>query len=124
MDTSSTTFRAAHLAALLLAAAFLSSCGRPPDEVLKEGFAASAQMEIARQNPFAAMAEVKLRDYKVTNDYKRGDAFIYEYEGTVLIKGGFGNPNPSGLERPIKGKVLVRKEGNQWRSSPMMYGLE
>lgn len=124
MKASLRMFRVANLAALFVAVLVVSSCSRPPDDVLKQGIAASAQMEITRQNPFAATGSVTLKDYKITNNYKRGETFIYEYDGTVVIKGGFGNPNPNGLERSIKGKVAVQKQGNQWRASPMMYGIE
>ena len=113
-------FRIAKLAILLLAVVSLSSCSKPPDDVLKDGVAASARMEMTRMNPFAAMADVTLKEYSITNSYKQDDVQIYEYTGTVVVKGGMGNPNPNGTEVKVKGKVGFRKAGNRWDSSPMM----
>ena len=104
---------------LVLAACLVASCSRPPDDVLRQGIAQSAQTDMIRKNPFAVTAEVTLKDYKVTNSYKDGEAEVYEYEGTVLVKGGYGNPSPAGQEVRISGRAGFRKRGNRWESSPL-----
>lgn len=119
MNKSSRMFRVAKLAAFLFAIITVSSCSKPPDDVLKQGIAASARMELTRMNPFAAMGDVTLKDYSITNSYKQGDVQIYEYTGTVVVKGGMGNPNPNGTEVKVKGKAGFQKAGNRWDSSPM-----
>ncbi len=86
MKIPSRTFRVASLAVLLFTVCLASSCSRPPDDVVKQGVAASAQIEMTRKNPFAVTAQVTLKDYKITNSYKQGETQIYEYEGTVVIK--------------------------------------
>jgi hypothetical protein len=120
MNSPNRPLRVAMFAALLLFLVTIVSCSAPPDNVLKDGVAASAQIALTRMNPFAAMANVTLKDYAITNTYKRDDVQVYEYTGTVVVKGGMGNPNPNGTDVKVSGKVGFRKAGNRWEAITMM----
>lgn len=94
-----------------------AGCAKVPNDVLENGIAQGAASALQGQNPFAVLSDsVTVDRYEITNNYKAGDIFVYEFTATVRVQGSAPAWASVG-HGPIKvnGKTGFRKLGNRWQ---------
>lgn len=79
--------KARGLAALVLAVALsllVAGCGRPPDDVLRDGIRAN----VKRQSLYNFAVSADVESHKVTRTYKQGGGVVYEFDAKVRVQQG------------------------------------
>lgn len=99
----------------VLLALFLSGCApKPPAGTVEQAVTQSVRVKAGMMNPFTSDAKVK--SWKITNQYKRGDDLFYEFTAEAHLFAGMHGAR-SETDATITGTIAFQKAGDTWKST-------
>lgn len=94
---------------------FLCGCApKPPAGTVEQAVMESVKVKAGMMNPFTYDAKVK--SWKITNEYKRGDDLFYDFTADAHLFAGM-NGARSETDATIKGTIVFQKTGDTWKST-------